>query len=89
LERFAIICHHNGKVDFNVHCIRAKNMPIRGTEGVSDGLVPMLKAYNTSIATVFKNSKNKGPINIKDLCLYECPGLIEAWDDEFEVLYAR
>ncbi|XP_018400309.1 PREDICTED: ribonucleoside-diphosphate reductase large subunit-like isoform X1 [Cyphomyrmex costatus] len=64
LERFAVLCHHNGEVGFNVHCIRAKNTPIRDTGGVSNGLVPMLKACNTSIATVSKNSKNEGPITV-------------------------
>ncbi|XP_018403326.1 PREDICTED: ribonucleoside-diphosphate reductase large subunit-like [Cyphomyrmex costatus] len=64
LERFAVLCHHNGEVGFNVHCIRAKKTPIRGTGGVSNGLVPMLKAYNTSIATVSKNNKNEGPITV-------------------------
>lgn len=64
LERFALLCHHNGEIGFNVHCIRAKNTPIRGTGGVSNGLVPMLKAYNTSIATVSKNGKNEGPITV-------------------------
>ncbi|XP_018400310.1 PREDICTED: ribonucleoside-diphosphate reductase large subunit-like isoform X2 [Cyphomyrmex costatus] len=33
LERFAVLCHHNGEVGFNVHCIRAKNTPIRDTGG--------------------------------------------------------
>ncbi|XP_071627487.1 ribonucleoside-diphosphate reductase large subunit-like isoform X2 [Temnothorax longispinosus] len=138
LERFAVLCHHNGEIGFNVHCIRAKNTPIRGTGGVSNGLVPMLKAYNTSIATVSKNGKNEGPITVylepwhadiyefldlkrsigeeqlrakgmcyglwtpdlfmkrvfhnKDwslMCPHECPGLVEAWGDEFEKLYTR
>ncbi|XP_032678257.1 ribonucleoside-diphosphate reductase large subunit-like [Odontomachus brunneus] len=64
LERAAILCYHNGDIGFNVHCIRAKNTPIRGTGGVSNGLVPMLKAYNTSIPTVCKNSKIEGPITV-------------------------
>ncbi|XP_012521526.1 ribonucleoside-diphosphate reductase large subunit isoform X1 [Monomorium pharaonis] len=138
LERFAILCHHNGEIGFNVHCIRAKNTPIRGTGGVSNGLVPMLKAYNTSIATVSKNGRSEGPITVylepwhsdifefldlkrsigeeqlrakgmcyglwtPDLfmkrvynddmwslmCPHECPGLIEAWGDEFEALYTK
>lgn len=64
LERFALICHYNGEIGFNVHCIRAKNTPIRGTGGVSNGLVPMLKAYNTSIGTVSITGKNEGPITV-------------------------
>lgn len=56
LERTALLFHYNGEVGFNVHCIRAKNTPIRGTGGVSNGLVPMLKAYNTSIATISRRA---------------------------------
>ncbi|XP_011874948.1 PREDICTED: ribonucleoside-diphosphate reductase large subunit-like [Vollenhovia emeryi] len=138
LEKFAVLCHHDGEIGFNVHCIRAKNTPIRGTGGVSNGLVPMLRAYNTSIATVSKYGKSEGPvtvyleiwhsdipefINLKKsigdeklrakgmcygllipdifmrriydnglwsfMCPHECPGLVEAYGDEFEALYTR
>lgn len=78
LQRAAILCYHNGDIGFNVHCIRAKNTPISGTGGVSNGLVPMLKAYNTSIPTVCKG-KNKlgGPITV----------YLEPWhSDVFEFL---
>ncbi|EFN83694.1 Ribonucleoside-diphosphate reductase large subunit [Harpegnathos saltator] len=63
LERVAVLCHHNGDIGFNVHCIRAKNTPIRGTGGVSNGLVPMLRAYNTSIPTVCRKNI-EGPITV-------------------------
>ncbi|XP_050447933.1 ribonucleoside-diphosphate reductase large subunit-like [Cataglyphis hispanica] len=64
LERAAVLCHYNGEIGFNVHCIRAKNTPIRGTGGVSNGLVPMLKAYNTSIATVSRRGKSAEQITV-------------------------
>ncbi|EFN61884.1 Ribonucleoside-diphosphate reductase large subunit [Camponotus floridanus] len=136
LERSAVLCHYNGDIGFNVHCIRAKNTPIRGTGGVSNGLVPMLKAYNTSIATVSRKNteqvtvylepwhadifefldlkKNIGEekLRAKDMfyalwtpdlfmqrifnddvwslmCPHECPDLIEAYGEEFELLYTR
>ncbi|KYN30981.1 Ribonucleoside-diphosphate reductase large subunit, partial [Trachymyrmex septentrionalis] len=138
LERFTVLCDYNGEIGFNVHCIRAKNTPIRGTGGVSNGLVPMLKTYDTSIGTVSKNGKNEGPITVylepwhsdifefldlkrsigeeqlrakgmcyglwtpnlfmkrvfdddvwSLMCPHECPGLIEAWGDEFETLYTK
>ncbi|XP_072752077.1 ribonucleoside-diphosphate reductase large subunit-like [Anoplolepis gracilipes] len=77
LERSAVLCHYNGEIGFNVHCIRAKNTPIRGTGGVSNGLVPMLKAYNTSIATVSRSDKN-----IEQITVY-----LEPWHaDIFEFL---
>ncbi|XP_029669674.1 ribonucleoside-diphosphate reductase large subunit-like [Formica exsecta] len=64
LERSALLCYYNGEIGFNVNCIRAKNTPIRGTGGVSNGLVPMLKAYNTSIATVSRSGKNAEQITV-------------------------
>ncbi|EZA49040.1 ribonucleoside-diphosphate reductase large subunit isoform X1 [Ooceraea biroi] len=64
LERFALLCCYKGEVGFNVHCIRAKGTPIRGTGGVSNGLVPMLKVYNTSMATVSKTGKSDGRITV-------------------------
>ncbi|XP_020286644.1 ribonucleoside-diphosphate reductase large subunit-like [Pseudomyrmex gracilis] len=63
LETCAHLCHCNGNIGFNVHCIRAKNTPIRGTGGVSNGLVPMLKAYNTSMGTVFRKDR-EGSITV-------------------------
>lgn len=59
LERTALLFHYNGEIGFNVHCIRAKNTPIRGTGGVSNGLVPMLKAYDTSIETISRRVKKE------------------------------
>lgn len=63
LERCAHLSHYSGDIGFNVHCIRAKNTPIRGTGGVSNGLVPMLKAYNTSLGTVFRKDR-EGSITV-------------------------
>lgn len=80
LERSAVLCHYNGDIGFNVHCIRAKNTPIRGTGGVSNGLVPMLKAYNTSIATVSRKIQNGK--NVEQITIY-----LEPWHaDIFEFL---
>lgn len=64
LERAALLCDYNAEVGFNVHCIRAKNTPIRGTGGLSNGLVPMLKAYNTSIVSVSRSNKSEGTITV-------------------------
>lgn len=65
LERSAVLCHYNGDIGFNVHCIRAKNTPIRGTGGVSNGLVPMLKAYDTSVATVSRKNTEQVTIYLE------------------------
>ena len=35
-----------GGIGLHVHNVRAKNSVIRGTNGISNGLMPMLKVYN-------------------------------------------
>lgn len=47
LEQCAQISKWAGGIGLHVHNIRAKGSYIRGTNGVSNGLVPMLKCYNS------------------------------------------
>lgn len=42
----ALISKSAGGIGLNVHCIRAKGTDIAGTNGVSNGLVPMLRVFN-------------------------------------------
>ncbi len=46
LKQCAIISKYAGGIGLAVHCIRASDSYIRGTNGYSNGLVPMLKVYN-------------------------------------------
>jgi ribonucleotide reductase alpha subunit len=46
LKRCALISKGAGGIGLSVHCIRASNSYIRGTNGTSNGLVPMLRVYN-------------------------------------------
>jgi len=46
LKRCAVISKHAGGIGLAVHCIRASESYIRGTNGYSNGLVPMLKVFN-------------------------------------------
>ena len=46
LQQTAIISKHAGGIGLAVHRIRASQTYIRGTNGHSNGLVPMLKVYN-------------------------------------------
>ena len=46
LKRCALISKSAGGIGVNVHCIRAKGTYIAGTNGISNGLVPMLRVYN-------------------------------------------
>ncbi|XP_037958194.1 ribonucleoside-diphosphate reductase large subunit-like [Teleopsis dalmanni] len=46
VEQCAMISKSAGGIGLNVHCIRAKGTFISGTNGVSNGLVPMLRVFN-------------------------------------------
>lgn len=46
LARCAKISKFAGGIGLNVHCIRAKGTEIAGTNGVSNGLIPMLGVFN-------------------------------------------
>ncbi|XP_023037043.2 ribonucleoside-diphosphate reductase large subunit [Drosophila willistoni] len=46
VEQCAMISKSAGGIGLNVHCIRAKGTSICGTNGTSNGLVPMLRVFN-------------------------------------------
>lgn len=46
LKQTAIISKNAGGIGLAVHCIRASDSYIRGTNGYSNGLVPMLRVFN-------------------------------------------
>ena len=46
LKQTAVISKNAGGIGIAMHCIRASSSYIRGTNGYSNGLVPMLKVYN-------------------------------------------
>ena len=48
LKQTALISKSAGGIGLNVHCIRAKGTYIAGTNGMSNGLVPMLRVYNNT-----------------------------------------
>lgn len=48
LKRCAVISKSAGGIGLSVHNIRARGTPIRGTRGVSNGLVPMLRVYDVT-----------------------------------------
>ncbi|XP_015126458.1 ribonucleoside-diphosphate reductase large subunit [Diachasma alloeum] len=60
LKRCALISKSAGGVGVNVHCIRAKGTRIAGTNGVSNGLVPLLRVYNNTARYVDQGG-NKRP----------------------------
>lgn len=48
LKRCAVISKSAGGIGLSVHNIRARGTSIRGTRGVSNGLVPMLRVYDVT-----------------------------------------
>ncbi|XP_054158683.1 ribonucleoside-diphosphate reductase large subunit-like [Oppia nitens] len=60
LKQCAIISKAAGGIGINVHCIRASGTYIAGTNGTSNGLVPMLRVYNNTARYVDQGG-NKRP----------------------------
>uniref|UniRef100_A0A915Q6G2 Ribonucleoside-diphosphate reductase n=1 Tax=Setaria digitata TaxID=48799 RepID=A0A915Q6G2_9BILA len=60
LKKCALISKSAGGIGLNVHCIRATGSPIAGTNGVSNGLVPMLRVFNNAARYVDQGG-NKRP----------------------------
>lgn len=60
LKRCALISKSAGGIGLSVHTIRAKGTQIAGTNGVSNGLVPMLRVYNNTARYVDQGG-NKRP----------------------------
>ena len=48
LKQCALISKSAGGIGLNVHCIRAMGSYIAGTNGTSNGLIPMLRVYNNT-----------------------------------------
>lgn len=48
LKRCAVISKAAGGIGLSVHNIRARGTPIKGTRGVSNGLIPMLRVYDVT-----------------------------------------
>ncbi|CAO1365642.1 unnamed protein product [Diamesa tonsa] len=60
LKQCALISKSAGGIGVNVHCIRAKGTYIAGTNGISNGIVPMLRVYNNTARYVDQGG-NKRP----------------------------
>ena len=60
LKSCAIISKNAGGIGLNIHCIRASGSLIAGTNGTSNGIIPMLRVYN-STARYVDQGGNKRP----------------------------
>jgi ribonucleotide reductase alpha subunit len=74
LKDCALISKYSGGIGLHIHNIRAKDSHIKGTNGKTDGLVPMLRVFNNTARYVnqcftpdsWVYSKN-GPKQMKDI----------------------
>lgn len=60
LKQCALISKSAGGIGLNVHCIRGTGSYIAGTNGISNGLLPMLRVYNNTARYVDQGG-NKRP----------------------------
>ena len=65
LQQWALISKNAGGIGLAIHCIRSSDSYIRGTNGHSNGLVPMLRVYNDTARYVDQGGgKRKGSFSI-------------------------
>jgi len=64
LKECANISKHAGGIGVHVHNIRASGSHIRGTNGVSNGLVPMLRVFNNTARYIDQGGKRNGTIAV-------------------------
>ena len=64
LKECANISKHAGGIGIHVHNIRASGSHIRGTNGVSNGLVPMLRVFNNTARYIDQGGKRNGTIAV-------------------------
>jgi ribonucleotide reductase alpha subunit len=64
LRECASISKYAGGIGLHIHNIRAKGAGIRGTNGVSDGLGPMLRVFNNTARYVNQGGRRNGSFAI-------------------------
>lgn len=62
LHETAMISKHGGGIGINISNIRSKGSKIHTTNGVSDGIIPMIKVFNETARYVNQSGKRKGSI---------------------------
>ena len=76
LKDCANISKYAGGIGMNIHNIRAKNAVIKGTNGRSDGIVPMLGVFNSTMRYVDQAGRRKGSLAV----------FLEPWHADIEQL---
>jgi ribonucleotide reductase alpha subunit len=64
LKDCALISKYSGGIGLHIHNVRAKGSFIRGTNGKTDGLVPMLRVFNATSRYINQSGKRNGSFAI-------------------------
>lgn len=64
LSECAAISQHAGGIGIHIHNVRGKNSVIKGTHGKSDGIIPMLRVFNSTARYVNQSGKRNGSIAV-------------------------
>ena len=64
LKDSAQISKYSGGIGLHIHNIRAKDSHIQGTNGKTDGIVPMLRVFNSTARYVNQSGKRNGSFAI-------------------------
>lgn len=64
LKELALISKHAGGIGIHIHQIRGKGSHIRGTNGKSNGIVPMLRVFNNTARYIDQAGKRLGSIAV-------------------------
>lgn len=64
MKECAMISKYAGGIGMHIHDIRSKNSRIRGTNGTSDGIIPMLRVFNNVARYVNQAGKRNGSIAV-------------------------
>ena len=64
LKDCALISKYSGGIGIHIHNVRAKGSPIYGTNGKTDGIVPMLRVFNSTARYINQCGKRNGSIAV-------------------------
>jgi ribonucleoside-diphosphate reductase alpha chain len=74
LKEIALISKYAGGIGLHIHQIRAKGSHIRGTNGTSNGIIPMLRVFNNTARYIDQAGKRLGSIAV----------YLETWHSDIE-----
>ena len=74
LKEIALISKYAGGIGLHIHQIRSKGSHIRGTNGTSNGIIPMLRVFNNTARYIDQAGKRLGSIAV----------YLETWHSDIE-----